>query len=105
MLARHEDLGSAIAMSILARVAICHDWLDTWGGAENVLVELLATFPGADLFTLVDFMPAEVRRRLGATPARTSWLQHLPRGRDWFRYCLPLMPGAIERFDFGAYDL
>ena len=92
-------------MSIPARVAICHDWLDTWGGAENVLIELLATFPGADLFTLVDFMPAEARRRLGATPARTSWLQHLPRGRAWFRYCLPLMPAAIERFDFSAYDL
>ena len=92
-------------MSIPARVAICHDWLDTWGGAENVLVELLAAFPGADLFTLVDFMPSEARRRLGPIPARTSWLQHLPRGSDWFRYCLPLMPAAVERFDFSAYDL
>ena len=35
----------------------------------------------------------------------TSWLQHLPGGRKWFRYALPLMPGAVERFDFSAYDL
>ena len=88
-----------------ARVAICHDWLDVWGGAENVLAEILSLFPRADLFTLVDFMPPQTRRGLGATPSRTSWLQHLPRGRRWFRYCLPLMPAAVERFDFSSYDL
>jgi glycosyltransferase involved in cell wall biosynthesis len=82
-----------------------HDWLDTWGGAENVLVELLGLFPGADVHTLIDVMPMETRRRLGATRVRTSWLQHLPAGRAWFRYCLPLMPAAIESFDFTGYDL
>jgi glycosyltransferase involved in cell wall biosynthesis len=87
------------------RVALVHDWLDTWGGAENVLVELLRVFPGADLYTLIDVMPAAARARLGAPRVRTSWLQHLPAGRAWFRYCLPLMPAAVERFDFGSYDL
>ena len=87
------------------RVALVHDWLDTWGGAENVLVELLGLFPGADVHTLIDVMPVEERRRLGVTRVRTSWLQHLPAGRAWFRYCLPLMPAAIERFDFTGYDL
>lgn len=87
------------------RVALVHDWLDTWGGAENVLCELLRLYPDADLYTLIDVMPAELRRRLAPREARTSWLQHLPGGRAWFRYCLPLMPGAIERFDFSAYDL
>jgi glycosyltransferase involved in cell wall biosynthesis len=87
------------------RVALVHDWLDTWGGAENVLVELLSLFPDADLYTLIDVMPAALRERLGARRVRTSWLQHLPGGRAWFRYCLPLMPAAVERFDFAAYDL
>lgn len=87
------------------RVALVHDWLDTWGGAENVLGELLHLYPRADLYTLVDFMAPGPRRLLGAPRAHTSWLQHLPRGRTWFRYALPLMPAAVERFDFGAYDL
>jgi glycosyltransferase involved in cell wall biosynthesis len=87
------------------RVALVHDWLDTWGGAENVLLELLRLFPDADLHTLIDVMPAEPRRRLGAKRVHTSWLQYLPGGRSWFRYCLPLMPAAIERFDFSPYDL
>jgi glycosyltransferase involved in cell wall biosynthesis len=87
------------------RVALVHDWLDSWGGAENVLVELLRLFPDADLHTLIDVMPAASRYRLGAKRARTSWLQHLPGARAWFRYCLPLMPAAIERFDFTPYDL
>jgi glycosyltransferase involved in cell wall biosynthesis len=87
------------------RVALVHDWLDSWGGAENVLVELLRLFPQADLYTLIDVMPAALRYRLGARRARTSWLQHLPRAAVWFRYCLPLMPAAIERFDFTPYDL
>jgi glycosyltransferase involved in cell wall biosynthesis len=87
------------------RVALVHDWLDSWGGAENVLVELLRLFPDADLYTLIDVMPAALRYRLGAKRARTSWLQKLPSARRWFRFCLPLMPAAIERFDFAPYDL
>ena len=87
------------------RIALVHDWLDTWGGAENVLVELLRLFPDGDVHTLIDVMPAALHYRLGARPVRTSWLQHLPRARAWFRYCLPLMPAAIERFDFAAYDV
>ena len=92
-------------MRVPLRVALVHDWLDSWGGAENVLVELLRLFPQADLYTLLDVMPAALRYRLGARRARTSWLQHLPRAAAWFRYCLPLMPAAVERFDFTPYDL
>lgn len=87
------------------RVALVHDWLDTWGGAETVLAELLRLFPNADLYTLIDVMPADLRGRLGARRVRTSWLQHLPGRRSWFRYCLPLMPAAVEGFDFTPYDL
>ena len=43
------------------RVALVHDWLDTWGGGENVLVEFLRLFPGADVYTLVDFLAPAAR--------------------------------------------
>ena len=100
-----RSVSHGVSMRGPLRVALVHDWLDTWGGAENVLAELLHLFPDADLHTLIDVMPEEVRGRLGATRVRTSWLQHLPGGQAWFRYCLPLMPAAIEHFDFVAYDL
>ena len=48
------------------RVALVHDWLETWGGGEAVLAELLLAFPGADVHTLVDFLPPEDRARLGS---------------------------------------
>ncbi|MBK5264613.1 MAG: glycosyltransferase family 4 protein, partial [Alphaproteobacteria bacterium] len=46
------------------RIAIVHDWLDTWGGSEKVLAELLALFPTADLFALVDFLSPTDSARL-----------------------------------------
>src|ERR1700722_11811576 len=38
------------------RVAIVHEWLDTYSGSERVLEQLLQCFPHADLFAVVDFM-------------------------------------------------
>ena len=88
-----------------ARIAVVHDWLDTWGGGENVLAEILRLYPDADLFALVDFMPAELRTRLAGKQARTSFLQRLPGARKHFRGYLPLFPRAIESFDLSSYDL
>jgi glycosyltransferase involved in cell wall biosynthesis len=87
------------------RTAIVHDWLDTWGGAELALAELLALFPDADLFTLVDFMPHADRARLGPRTIHTSFIQRLPFARTAFRRYLPLFPRAIESIDVSAYDL
>jgi len=87
------------------RIAIVHDWLDTWGGAELALAEMLALYPGADLFTLVDFMTPEDKARLRPGTIRTSFIQHMPFARTAFRRYLPLFPRAIERFDVSGYDL
>jgi len=87
------------------RIAIVHDWLDTWGGAELALAELLALYPDADLHALVDFMAPVDRARLGSRTVRTSFIQNLPFARTAFRRYLPLFPRAIEKFDVSAYDL
>ena len=87
------------------KVAVVHDWLDTWAGSEHVLAELLTLFPGADLFALVDFLPAAFRARLGGRSVRTSFLQRMPRARSDFRNYLPLFPRAVESLDVGGYDL
>ena len=87
------------------RIAIVHDWLDTWGGAELALAELLALYPDADLHALVDFMAPGDRARLGTRTARTSFIQNLPFARTAFRRYLPLFPRAIEQFELSGYDL
>jgi glycosyltransferase involved in cell wall biosynthesis len=88
-----------------ARVAVVHEWLLDYAGSERVVAELLRCFPQADLFTLVDHMPAAERVRIGTKRAHTSFLQHMPGVAGHLRYYLPLMPAAIERFDLSGYDL
>jgi len=87
------------------RIAIVHDWLVTYGGAERVLEQLLLLFPQADLFTLCDFLPAADRGFLQGRTITTSVIQKLPRAGNWYRRYLPVMPYAIEQFDLGGYDL
>lgn len=87
------------------RVAIVHDWLVTYAGAERVLEQMLAVYPEADLFSLIDFVPHPQRGFLGGRAVRTSFLQRLPGVRTRYRHFLPLMPFAIEQFDLAGYDL
>ena len=87
------------------RVAIVHEWLDTYAGSERVLEQLLLAWPEADLFAVCDFLPEAERGFLGGRRPRTSFIQRLPFARSRFRAYLPLMPMAIEQFDLAGYDL
>jgi glycosyltransferase involved in cell wall biosynthesis len=87
------------------KIAIVHDWLVTYAGAERVLEQMLAVFPEADLFSLVDFVPPDQRSFLGGRPVRTSFVQRLPFARTRYRQYLPIFPFAIQRFDLSGYDL
>ena len=87
------------------RVAIVHEWLDTYAGSERVLEQLLLAWPEADLFAVCDFLPEAERGFLGGRRPRTSFIQRLPFARSRFRAYLPLMPMAIEQFDLRGYDL
>jgi len=87
------------------RVAIIHEWLSTYGGSERVTEEFLRLYPGADLFTIVDFYPEHLRGFLHGRKITCSFIQRMPFARKHFRCYLPLMPLAVEQFDLGAYDL
>ena len=66
---------------------------------------MLAVFPTADIFSLVDLLTEEDRQFLRGKKVRTSFLQKFGWVRRNYRKFLPLMPLAIERFDLSAYDL
>lgn len=87
------------------KVAIVHEWLDTYAGSERVLEQMLAVWPEADLHALCDFLPDRERAFLGGRTARTTFLQRLPFARKRFRMYLGLMPLAIESLDLSGYDL
>lgn len=87
------------------KVAIVHEWLDTYAGSERVLEQMLAVFPEADLYALCDFLPEAERGFLGGRTPRTTFIQRLPFARRRFRNYLGLMPLAIESLDLAGYDL
>ncbi len=87
------------------RVAIVHDWLVTYAGSECVVEQLVALFPDADVYSLVDFLSDADRRFLAGKPVRTTFLQRLPLARRKYAAYLPLMPLAIEQLDLSRYDL
>jgi hypothetical protein len=87
------------------KVAIVHEWLETFAGSERVVEQLLACWPEADLFVVCDFLPESERGFLGGRRPRTTFIQRLPFARKRFRWYLGLMPLAIEQLDLSGYDL
>lgn len=87
------------------KIAIIHDWLTVYAGAEKTLEQILILYPQADIFTIVDFLPEKDRGFLDGHKITTSFIQNLPFARTKYRHYLPLMPLAIEQFDLSGYDL
>lgn len=85
------------------KIAIVHDWLNTFTGAEKVLEQIAILYPNSDLFTIVDFLDAN--KILHVKNVYTSFIQKFPLVKKYYRYCLPLMPYAISKFNVSEYDL
>lgn len=86
------------------KVALIHDHLNQGGGAEKVLQSLHAIFPDAPIYTLLAD-PALVEKMLPDATIVESFIPRLPLGRKKFKWFLPLMPIAFERFDLSGFDL
>ena len=88
------------------KVAIVHDWLVTNAGAEKVLKDIVAIYPNADIFSLVDFLSDTQREEIiNGKNVTTSFLQYFPLAKTHFRNYLPLFPKAIESLNLNGYDL
>ncbi len=66
---------------------------------------MLRVFPGADLFSVVEFLPEALKHFIQHKPVTTSFIQHLPFARKRYRSYLPLMPLAMEQLDVSSYDV
>jgi glycosyltransferase involved in cell wall biosynthesis len=87
------------------KIAIVHDWLVTYAGAERVLEQMIEVFPEADLYSLVDFLPSDQRGFIQNKEVMTSYVQRFPFAKKFYRGYLPLMPLAVEQFDLSKYDI
>ncbi|MBI2335116.1 glycosyltransferase [Candidatus Daviesbacteria bacterium] len=88
------------------KVAIVHDDLVQWGGAERVLEGLLEIYPDAPIYTSVYAESnQELKKRFGNKKIITSFLQKIPGWRALYRALLPVYPIAFEQFDFTEFDL
>ncbi len=86
------------------RIALIHDYLVQYGGAERVLECFAELFPHAPIYTLVydkDAMHGVFENR----KIHTSFLQKFPFAKKRHRLFPMLMPMAIEQFDFSQYDV
>jgi glycosyltransferase involved in cell wall biosynthesis len=87
------------------KIAIVHDWLEVYGGAERTLEQMLIAFPDADLYSLVDFLPSGEKEFLKGRTPRTTFIQNLPFARRHFRNYFPLFPFAVEQLSLSGYDV
>ncbi|WP_240009559.1 glycosyltransferase [Marinomonas algicola] len=87
------------------KVAIVHDWLVSWSGAEKVLEQMLLIWPHAEVFTMVNAFGDALPKPLVGKILHTSLIQKLPFAKKYYRHYLPLMPFAVEQFDLSKFDL
>jgi len=85
------------------KVALAHDFLNQWGGAERVTQLFHEIYPQADIFTTT--YDSEKVTEFAGKNVITSFIQRLPRGKTNYKWYLALMPKAIESLDFSGYDL
>jgi len=86
----------------VADVAVVHDFLTQFGGAERVALMLSETYPDAPIFTSV-YQPGYTFSAFENKAVESSFLQRvLPEGH--FRYGAPLYGMAFSRFDLSDFD-
>ncbi|MFN9109500.1 MAG: glycosyltransferase [Bacteroidota bacterium] len=86
------------------QIAVVHDYLNQYGGAERVLEAIHDIVPHAPVYTSIydaQAMPAFYHD----WDIRVSWMQHLPNWRRFFRHYFMFYPSAFEQMHLADYDL
>lgn len=89
------------------RVALVHDYLKEYGGAERVLEALHEIYPKAPIYTSV-YLPSYLgphRARFKEWTIRTTWLQYIPFKAKLISPMRLLAPFAFRSLDFSGFDV
>lgn len=89
------------------KVALVHDQLQEFGGAERVLVSLKQIFPDADVYTSF-YNPAKLgihADKFKGWKIYTSWADKIPFLKRFYSPLRFITPLLWEGFDFRGYDV
>jgi glycosyltransferase involved in cell wall biosynthesis len=86
------------------KVALAYDKVNTWGGAERVILALHEIFPQAQLYTSV-YHPQKAKWSKVFSKVSPSFLQNFPLAKSNSNLYATLMPIALESFNFDSYDI
>ncbi len=88
------------------KIAIVHDYIKEYGGAERVLEVLHEIYPDAPIYTAFYKEDSTTYKRLKGAKIVPSWVQNIPFFADKLhsplRFLTPLIWGS---FDFSDYDV
>jgi len=90
------------------KVALFHDYLVQYGGAERVLEKFLEIYPDAPVYTLLynpKSLAPNFRKVLEKRTVIVSRLQKFPFARRHHRLYPLFMPYMVEQFDFSEFDV
>ncbi len=89
------------------KIAIVHDYIKEYGGAERVVEELIKIFPEATVYTTI-FMPEFLgphRKRVEQWKIKTTWLQKIPFKGKFISYARLVAPLVFKNLDLSSYDV
>jgi len=86
------------------KLALVHDHLNQFGGAERVLLNMQKNWPDSPIYTLL-YDEQALGKWFKNSKIHQSFISRLPGSRKRFKWYLPLMPAAFEQFNLSAYDV
>jgi len=85
------------------KIALVHDYLIRFGGAERVFLNLYKIFPKSEIFTIL-YDEKKMGKYFPDAKIHTSFLQKFPFSLKRHRLLAPLMPTAVEALDLRDFD-
>ena len=86
------------------RLAIVHDYLNQYGGAERVIETLHELYPDVPIFTSI-YTPKTMPDSFKGMNIKTTFMQRFPLKEKYYKYYLLFYPRAIESLDVSGYDI
>src|SRR5574340_1180818 len=87
------------------KIALVHDYLKEFGGAERVLLTLHEMFPDAPIYTAFVTPGSTAAKAFAKAKIIPSWANWLLRFKNLHSPLRFLIPAIWESFDFSKYDL
>lgn len=87
------------------RIALVHDYLNEWGGAEVVLKTLSGMWPEAPIYVAFAVPGSTAQKEFAGRKIITSWMQWVPGYKYLYSPLRFLIPWVWKYFDLKEYDV